>query len=186
LLAKRYEKLVEAKGIHKMPSQFHVGQHCRNRDGEYEVISVEGTAMKVRYLDGHIGDHDIASQARIWERIQEEESFGAEDYEVDFSDAKNRPASRNTGGIAIFVDEVLRTVPQPWQADITDQVFLAIERNRRWLATYEKLVVEFDKQTVNSEIGRYTLELTRMDSSGQTKAAKSTLIKSYTRFVVKR
>jgi len=169
-----------------MPSHFHVGQRYRNRDGEYEVISVEGAGMKVRYKDGHISDLDITSQARIWERMQEEDSFGGEDLDVEFLDSKTRVATRNTDEIGAFVYEVLRSIPQPWPADITDQVCLNIERNRKWLSRYEKLVAGFDKLTVNSEIGRYTLESTGMESSGQIKTAKSTLIKSYTRFIVKK
>ena len=50
---------------------FSVGKHYRNRDGEYEVISIDEPNMVIRYLDGSTIESSIALQARIWENIQD-------------------------------------------------------------------------------------------------------------------
>ncbi len=161
-----------------MPFAFKVGQHYRNRDGEYEVLSVTGGMMKIEYKDGRIIDSDIALQARILERMQEEEGLSADD--IDVSDDEQRNSSRNTTEIREFVAEVLKGMRQPWTADVIDQVFLNIERRRDRLAYYEKLVKDFGEPTVNTGIGSYVRELTGLKSTSRTATAKSGLIKSYT------
>lgn len=161
-----------------MPFSFKVGQRYRNRDGEYEVVSLTGNMMKIQYRNGRTVDSDIALQARILERMQEEMGLGAED--VDVADDKSRSSSRNTEEIREFVAEVLKGVRQPWTADVTDQVYLNIERRRDRLTYYEKLVKDFGEPTVNNGIGMYVKELTGMKSTARTAIPKSGLIKSYT------
>jgi hypothetical protein len=50
---------------------FKVGQQYRNRDGEYQVISISDPNMVIRYGNGRTVESSIALQARIWENIQE-------------------------------------------------------------------------------------------------------------------
>jgi hypothetical protein len=49
---------------------FKVGKQYRNRDGEYQVISINEPNMVIRYRDGRTVESSIALQARIWENIQ--------------------------------------------------------------------------------------------------------------------
>jgi hypothetical protein len=49
---------------------FTVGNEYRNRDGAYQVISINEPNMVIRYLDGRTLESPIALQARIWENIQ--------------------------------------------------------------------------------------------------------------------
>lgn len=62
---------------------FKVGEHYRNRDGDYEVVSIQGSNMVIRYGDGRTIESTVEVQTRIWERIQEEVEYGATDAEVD-------------------------------------------------------------------------------------------------------
>lgn len=52
---------------------FEVGKQYRNRDGEYQVISINEPNMVIRYLDGRAIESLIAVQARIWENIQSDD-----------------------------------------------------------------------------------------------------------------
>ncbi len=157
-----------------MDHPFRIGQRYRNRDGEYEVIRIEDPEMVIRYLDGTTIESSIALQARIWERLQEEDEG-----EFDYGDDTYSSESRKTEDIRLFVEQVLRTLEQPWPPDITDQVCLAIEKKPDWLSYYKKLVEEFGELTVNSGIGYYVRDLTGMENTGHTATSKSQLIKSY-------
>jgi len=55
-----------------MHHPFRVGAVYRNREGPYEVVSIEGPVMTLRYTDGEVYKGDSATQARIWENIQDE------------------------------------------------------------------------------------------------------------------
>lgn len=50
---------------------FMVGKEYRNRDGAYQVISINEPNMVIRYLDGRTVESSITLQARIWENIQD-------------------------------------------------------------------------------------------------------------------
>ncbi len=50
---------------------FLVGKQYRNRDGEYQVISINKPNMTIRYMDGRTIESSIMLQARIWENIQD-------------------------------------------------------------------------------------------------------------------
>lgn len=52
---------------------FEVGRRYRNNLGEYEVLSVQGDRLTVRFNDGQIREFGVRTQARIWQRIQEEQ-----------------------------------------------------------------------------------------------------------------
>jgi len=49
---------------------FTVGNQYCNRDGAYQVLSINEPNMVIRYLDGRTLESSIALQARIWENIQ--------------------------------------------------------------------------------------------------------------------
>ena len=58
---------------------------------------------------------------------------------------------------------------QSYPENITDQVCLAIEGNSAWLNRYKHFVESYSEWTVNSQIGRSTLQLTglRMMRNGK-------------------
>jgi hypothetical protein len=82
-----------------------------------------------------------------------------------------------------LVQEVLdeKFKKQSYPENITDQVCLAIEENPAWRKRYDHLVESYSKLTVNSQIGRSTLQLTGLKNLGLQASATSSLIKTYTR-----
>ena len=160
-----------------MAIPFKVGQRYRNREGEYEVISIDGATMTMRFTDGRTVRSAVDLQARIWERIREEEDFGAVDVEI--GDEAYGSEERKTEEVRDLVARALRTIPQPWPPDVTDQVCLAIERRADWLAEYKRLVADLGELSVNSSIGAHAKDLTNMENTGRTATAKSRLIKGY-------
>jgi hypothetical protein len=57
---------------------FKVGAQYHNRDGDYQVVSIDAPNMVIRYLNGRTLKSSIALQARIWENMQE-----GNDHDVD-------------------------------------------------------------------------------------------------------
>jgi hypothetical protein len=55
-----------------MEHPFEVGKTYRNRNGEYEVITLEGPHMVIRYANGSLLRTTVDMQARIWQNIQAE------------------------------------------------------------------------------------------------------------------
>ena len=55
-----------------MEAPFEVGKTYRNRNGEYEVVSLDGPGMVIRYADGSLLRTTVDVQARIWQNIQME------------------------------------------------------------------------------------------------------------------
>lgn len=90
---------------------------------------------------------------------------------------------RKTEEVYELVKDVLKTIPAPYNEDITDEVCFKIETNPAWFKEYNNLCVEFGKAVVNQSIGRYTKELTGRRVLKQVPACKSTIIKSYTKLV---
>lgn len=58
-----------------MTDPFVIGGRCRNRDGPYEVVSIKGERMVIRYEDGRELSTTVAMQRRIWENIQLDEEI---------------------------------------------------------------------------------------------------------------
>ena len=85
-----------------------------------------------------------------------------------------------TDSVSDLVAQALRTIGQPYPSDVTDRVCLAIENNPTWRARYDYLVAEGSPHVVNSAIGRATVRLAGLESLGVTRAARSSLIKTYT------
>ena len=82
--------------------------------------------------------------------------------------------------VSELVQEVLNNISQPCPENITDQVCLAIQNNAAWRNRYNRLVDSHSKWSVNSQIGRSTLQLTGLRNSGLRATATSSLIKTYT------
>jgi hypothetical protein len=85
--------------------------------------------------------------------------------------------------VSELVQEVLdeKFKKQSYPDNITDQVCLAIEENSAWHNRYKHLVESHSKWSVNSQIGRSTLQLTGLKNLGLRATATSSLIKTYTR-----
>lgn len=164
-----------------MSGPFEVGKQYRNRKGAYTVLQLNGDAMLLRYADGSQAKESVALQARIWENLQDEEAFGEELDAAGGSESEEQ----KTAEIRDLVMRVLRTIPQPWPADVTDQVFLAIEGRPAWLAEYRALGKEFDRTTLNSSIGSHVKDVTGMENSGHMGVARSSLVKSYSILVAR-
>lgn len=156
---------------------FEAGHTYRNRKGTYTVLRVEETTMIIRYADGALKRVPSAVQAQIWERMQEEELYGAEDVEVSMADGGGE--GRATADVRDLAARALRTLAQPWPPDVTDQVCLAIERRAEWLAEYRRLVKEMGELAVNSSLGAHVKDLTNLENSGRMGTPRSHLIKSY-------
>jgi hypothetical protein len=49
-----------------------IGKTYANRDGAYEVLSIDPPKMTIRYENGRVLVADIATLVRIWENLQAE------------------------------------------------------------------------------------------------------------------
>ncbi|HUW94151.1 MAG TPA: hypothetical protein VMW58_00040 [Anaerolineae bacterium] len=85
------------------------------------------------------------------------------------------------------VGDILSNYAEPWPPDITDQVFLAVERHPRSCETYWDLVRDLDDQgkrgqsIVNQYVGRRVKLLTTGVNRGRCDSPRSSLIQSYER-----
>ncbi len=77
-----------------------------------------------------------------------------------------------------LVLEILRRIHKPYPQDVTDQVFLAIERDPNKHRRYEMFAGE-DIPTANAWIGRVVKEETGLKVKGICSEPKSKLIKTY-------
>ena len=76
------KKTVPVQPVKRDAHPFTVGKHYRNRDGEYQVVSISEPNMVIRYLDGRTIESSIALQARIWENIQGDDG---NEFELEFA-----------------------------------------------------------------------------------------------------
>jgi len=60
-----------------MDHEFEIGGTYRNRNGEYEVLELNGQKMMIRYADRRRLETTVKLQARIWCNIQAEETIRA-------------------------------------------------------------------------------------------------------------
>jgi len=78
---------------------FEVGKQYRNEHGAYTVVRIDAPDMVIRYANGHTLDSPIALQARIWERICEEEALAAAEKSARASArGRSRPSRRTRLG----------------------------------------------------------------------------------------
>jgi hypothetical protein len=87
--------------------------------------------------------------------------------------------SVDTEEIEDLVVEILRRFSKPYPQDITDQVFLAIERDANKRKRYEIFAGQDKKGTTNAWIGKMVKEHTRLKVKGTCTNPKSELIKTY-------
>jgi hypothetical protein len=76
-----------------MAHPFEVGETYRNRKGEYEVVSLHGSRMVIRYTDGSLLQTTVDMQKRIWQNIQMEAQLEREQQR-----AAARPRLKRRGG----------------------------------------------------------------------------------------
>ena len=84
---------------------FLVGHTYRNRKGEYTVLKLEGSTMIIRYKDGRLVRVPVDVQARIWERIQEEDFMAV--IEIPKGSKNKYELDKETG--VLMLDRILHT-----------------------------------------------------------------------------
>jgi len=172
------------------PPPFQTGNRYRNRDGDYDVLALDGDTMAVRYADGRQARLNVATQARIWQNMLDDDLAAARR-----SDFTGRDFSADerlvTWPVRLLVDDVLRAgFHAPYPPDVIDQVCLAIENNPDWLRRYRALAAELGDSghsaewKVNNAIGWWTKDLAGMVTVKPDVPSRSKLIKSYSRLGV--
>ena len=91
--------------------------------------------------------------------------------------------ANKTNGVLILVQDILRMFNEPYEEDVIEDVFLAIESNPEWLRRYKELLDELSKEVVNPWVGRYTKRLTGLNSLREVVAKRSKLITGYTNLI---
>ena len=76
-----------------------------------------------------------------------------------------------------LIDEIMTRWRRPYPRDITDQVFLEIQKN--YSSRYENIIAQYDSRVVNQYIGRLVKSITHLETKGRNNKPKSKLIQSY-------
>lgn len=166
---------------------FTAGGRYRNRSGDYEVLSIDGETMTVRYDDGRRQSLRVEQQARIWRNMLDDELAAAR--RADFTaDDLTRDERLVTWPVRLLVDEVLQDhFAPPYAPDIIDRVCRAIEANPDWLRRYHTAAAELGDSEhsaawkVNNAIGWWVKELAGMVTVKKGVKATNELTKSYSR-----
>jgi hypothetical protein len=82
------------------------------------------------------------------------------------------------------VNEYAELVVSRFITDITDYVFLAIERDDEAMREYMSKVNEFELKPVNTTIGKKVKEMLNLENIGECDTPKSRIIQTYTRHKV--
>ena len=99
---------------------------------------------------------------------------------------------KKTQDIEDFTVKVLGSIPKPWPNYITLLLFLAIENNEEFLQQYWKLVDKYNQIEkykgdgqghLNTTIPKIVKRESDWEKTGESKKAKSTLIKTYSELV---
>ena len=88
--------------------------------------------------------------------------------------------TKNTTEVKTLVEDVLRTLPQPYPVTIIFDVFKRIKATPEFEKRYLILLVELSKYSVNPSIGKYTRALTGLKPIGQRSTPHGPFITSYT------
>jgi hypothetical protein len=112
-----------------MAQLFKIGGKYRNRDGEYEVIAIDGDDMTIRYTDGRTLHTPISQQARIWENMLMEEEIAQEIPPT----RKTRRSSSTTGSTSSSIDKFGRNFQGLAEEDFQDSVVGTTWRSRPML-----------------------------------------------------
>ena len=87
-----------------------------------------------------------------------------------------------TEGVKILIQDVLRTISEPYNEDIIWIVCVAIENYPDWKRRYDELKDELSKDVVNNWIGKYTKDLTGLNTIRQVEAPEDDhIVGSYTK-----
>lgn len=86
-----------------------------------------------------------------------------------------------TEGVKVLVEEVCRTLPDPYDEDVIREVFFAIEGNAQWMRRYQQLCRVLTSDVVNQWGGRYVKDLTGLNSIREVDVEKGHIIKNYTK-----
>ena len=90
---------------------------------------------------------------------------------------------RKTEGVYQLVRDVLETFSEPYGEDIIEDVCLAIEESPQLKQRYDELSAELRAGVVNNWIGRYTKQITGLQTLREVEAKRCHLIKFYTKLV---
>lgn len=82
-----------------------------------------------------------------------------------------------------LVDQVLDGLGKPHTEEVVEDVFVAIEGNPSWRASYDRMVYQSGKATVISWAGYWISHATGRTGEQRETASRSALIDSYTRLV---
>ena len=166
---------------------FEIGGRYRQRHEEYIVTAIDGDRLTARFDDGREATLSLATQARIWRNMLDDELAAARrsDFNKDDFDQDERLV---TWPVRLLCDEVLlANFAPPYPPDIIDRVCGAIEANPDWLRRYHALAAELGdgghpaQWKVNNAIGWWTKELAGMVTVRAGERATNGLIKSYSR-----
>lgn len=166
---------------------FQINGRYRNRSGDYTVTAIDGDRLTARYDDGHEETLAVATQARIWRNMLDDELAAARRSSFDKDDftANERLV---TWPVRLLIADVLRaSFAPPYPPDIIDRVCGAIEANPDWRRRYHALAAELGDSEhsaewkVNNAIGWWTKELAGMVTVKAGVKATNGLIKRYSR-----
>ena len=80
-----------------------------------------------------------------------------------------------------LVDQVLARLGTPHNEDVVEEVFVAIEGDPAWRASYDQMVYEWGKVAVNSWASYWISHAEKRTGDQRETASRSTLIDSYMR-----
>ena len=96
-----------------------------------------------------------------------------------------KPATMKSLRLKNLVDEVLEQLPTPRTEDVIEDVFLGIEANEAWRASYDRMVYESGKAAVIAWTGFWISHAEQREGDQRQTAARSSLIESYSKLDVK-
>ena len=96
-----------------------------------------------------------------------------------------KPATMKSLRLKNLVDEVLDRLPRPRTDDVIEDVFLGIEGNEAWRASYDRMVYESGKAAVIAWTGFWISHAEQREGDQRQTAARSTLIESYSKLDTK-
>ena len=91
--------------------------------------------------------------------------------------------AKKTEGVRLLVQDVLRTLPEPYGEDVIEDVFVEVQNKLAWHRRYDELVGELTLPVTNSWIGWHTKSITGFDTLREVDAKRTRLIKYYSKLV---
>jgi len=91
--------------------------------------------------------------------------------------------ARKTEGVFQLVQEVLRSISEPYGEDVIEDVFLEIEKNPNWLMQYQQLCDKLGVWVVSNWCAKHTKSITGLNSGDRVTAKHSRLITSYKKLI---